>query len=383
MSVKPRHILVFADWYLPGFRAGGPIRSLASLVHSLPEYQFYIVTRHCDHHDTTPYEGVATQQWVQRSANEQVMYMDEKKLDGKRIYEIIQSREWDVIYLNSLFSPRFTQWPLRVCRFLRIKQKVLLAPRGMLQPSALAVKPVKKKVFLIWARWGGLYRGIHWHATSAQEAEEIKKHWGRKVPVHIAPNLSMPPPVVSNHPEKNPGELKLLTLARISPEKGIAEALHYLKAAGLQGLVEWNLYGALQNESYILHCKALAQQIPHVRITFHGELPYAQIHEIMGQHHLMYLPTPGENYGHAIADALVSGMPCLISDRTPWQRLREAGAGWSLPLSEKYFAAALNEALQMDDSAYRMMCRSATQYGREVVRNENALQAARQLFQYI
>jgi hypothetical protein len=36
-------------------------------------------------------------------------------------------------------------------------------------------------------------------------------------------------------------------------------------------------------------------------------------------------------------------VPALISDQTPWRGLKQAGAGWDLPLDEAAFATALQE----------------------------------------
>ncbi len=49
---------------------------------------------------------------------------------------------------------------------------------------------------------------------------------------------------------------------------------------------------------------------------------------------LFLLPTAGENFGHAIFEALSSGVPALISDQTPWRGLAEAKAGFDLALAE-------------------------------------------------
>jgi len=57
---------------------------------------------------------------------------------------------------------------------------------------------------------------------------------------------------------------------------------------------------------------------------------------------LFLLPTGGENFGHAIFEALCCGVPALISDRTPWRGLAARKAGWDLPLSDaSAFVAAL------------------------------------------
>ena len=47
--MEKKKILVFIDWYLPGFRAGGPIRSCANLIsHLSDEFDFNIVTTDTD-----------------------------------------------------------------------------------------------------------------------------------------------------------------------------------------------------------------------------------------------------------------------------------------------------------------------------------------------
>ena len=43
--MQKKKILVFIDWYLPGYRAGGPIQSIANLVNHLDdELDISIVT---------------------------------------------------------------------------------------------------------------------------------------------------------------------------------------------------------------------------------------------------------------------------------------------------------------------------------------------------
>jgi glycosyltransferase involved in cell wall biosynthesis len=50
---------------------------------------------------------------------------------------------------------------------------------------------------------------------------------------------------------------------------------------------------------------------------------------------LFFLPTAGENFGHAIFEALSTGAPVLISDQTPWRGLAASMAGWDLPLTDR------------------------------------------------
>ena len=60
MSVRPK-VLVFVDWYSPGYKAGGPVRSMVNLVaHMNDSIDFHIVTSDTEYTESTPYEGITS-----------------------------------------------------------------------------------------------------------------------------------------------------------------------------------------------------------------------------------------------------------------------------------------------------------------------------------
>ena len=154
-----KNILVFIDWYLPGYKAGGPIQSIANLVGKMP-YQFWIVTSLYDHATDTPYDDVEEATWIKRRENEQIMYFGDGGPSGKALKALLTEREYDVIYLNSLFSTTYTLKPLWSAKKLDLTDKLILAPRGMLKSGALSVKSKKKTTFLAGAKTIGLFKGI-------------------------------------------------------------------------------------------------------------------------------------------------------------------------------------------------------------------------------
>ncbi|MFM7728751.1 MAG: hypothetical protein ACKO7B_18780, partial [Flavobacteriales bacterium] len=236
-----KKILVFADWFLPGYKAGGPIRSVANLVHTL-EFDFRIVTRITDHQSNEPYSGITPGIWTSHRTNVEVCYMFERDVNDAFLEKIFGEQPYDYIYFNSLFSPVFALRPLRMARKKGLASRCVLAPRGMLKPGALSVKATKKRIFLLTAQLFGLFKGIRWHATNEEEANEIKTHFGDACNVVVAPNLAT---VVDTTPlvaTKTAGELRLICIARISSEKGIREALQFLKAAKLEK-AECTFYG--------------------------------------------------------------------------------------------------------------------------------------------
>jgi glycosyltransferase involved in cell wall biosynthesis len=380
MEFRVPRILVFSDWFLPGFRGGGPIRSLANLV-ELVDAEFDIVTRSTDLHSDVPYPDIQEGVWIPWNQRTRVMYLSEQHMQPGRIRMLLQDREYDWFYLNSLFSPRFTLMPLQVLRDRGWSQKVILAPRGMLKPGALSVKSWKKKVFLFIAsrtnHFG--FRGIRWHATNEAEGHEIQSAFGT-VQVSVAPNLPHIPAQPISHPPKPEGELRLVCIARVSPEKGMLEGIRFLRDAGLGKGVTLDIYGTRQNVAYLQSCEEMARQVAGAHISFHGELEPALISGVLSEAHFFYLATWGENYGHAIIEALLHGVPVIISDRTPWKNLYDASAGWSLPLDTSAFTAVLRQAASLNGTAYAALCAGAFSYGSGHALNPAALAASQRLF---
>ena len=60
-------ILILIDWFLPAYKAGGPVRSVANLIENLKnDFEFKIVTGDRDLGDTSPFKDVKTNSWIQK-----------------------------------------------------------------------------------------------------------------------------------------------------------------------------------------------------------------------------------------------------------------------------------------------------------------------------
>ena len=57
---------------------------------------------------------------------------------------------------------------------------VILAPCGELSDGALSLKPLKKKLFLRYAKSVGLYDGVIWKGSFESEKNEIQIKWGMR-----------------------------------------------------------------------------------------------------------------------------------------------------------------------------------------------------------
>jgi glycosyltransferase involved in cell wall biosynthesis len=355
---RRRRILVVIPNYVPGYKSGGPVRSVEGLVAQLgEEATIRIVTSDRDLGDRSPYPDLATGIWhgVGRA---EVMYLSRRSY-RRRLGSIIADFETDVVYLNVLFSPTFALLPVRLARR---QAQVLLAPRGSLSGPALALKAWKKELFLTYVRRTRRLRDVTWLASTPGEADEIAAAFADATIV-VAPDLDAPPTTVPHQP-KQPDRLRVLFASRISPKKN----LHYLLSAlaRVRQPVALDVVGPIEDKHYWHTCLDLADRLPpEVTFRYRGMVPPERVMEAMADHDLFALPTLNENFGHAILEALTASTPVLISDRTPWRDLSAQHAGWDLSLEHpEQFVKVIEDCARMGEEEYSTLRKGAAEVAR-------------------
>ncbi len=89
MSSPRPVILCFVAYYLPGYRSGGPVRTIANFVeHFGDEFDIRIVTRDRDKLDASPYREVAVDSW-NAVGKAQVFYASKKLLSLRGIARLL------------------------------------------------------------------------------------------------------------------------------------------------------------------------------------------------------------------------------------------------------------------------------------------------------
>jgi glycosyltransferase involved in cell wall biosynthesis len=372
-AALPVRVLAATEYFLPGFRAGGPVRTLSNLAQLLAgRVEFAFITRDHDAFQAEPYPGIETDRWTGH-AGFPVWYASRAGMRSRALRAAVCAHEHDVLYLNSLWS-EFSRKLLVLRRRGRLPARpVVLAPRGELFPGALRVRTGRKLAWLAFARASGLLRGVLWEAPTEEEAALIRRHVGADARVAVAPN---PAATGSGHdfprPPKQPGELRALYLSRVSESKNLLEALHAL--AGVPGRVTFDIYGTIEREEYWQRCRRAMDALPaNVRAAYRGPVSPDRVEETLAGYHLFFVPTRGENFGHAIVEALTAGCPVLIGDQTPWRQLSRACAGWEVP-SEDVAAMrrALAQAIAMDGAEWSRWAEGARRYVRAAVRPDEA-----------
>jgi glycosyltransferase involved in cell wall biosynthesis len=371
ISLMPKEkLLIFVEHYLPGYKFGGPIRSVANLVSLLKEhYDIYVVTRDRDEGDTKAYEQVVIGEWLNKD-NYHLIYLPPQDVSVRRIKQILTERSYDFIYTNSLFSV-FTRILLLLSTWMGFK--LTIAPRGELHTGAIQLKSYKKIPYVGLVRLFSNNR-IIWHATDQQEVAAISQYFNRSkvrcVPIRFAPDL---PGGLSKRIGwmKQPGLLRLLSVARIARNKGLKFLLEIMQKMN-EGMVILDIYGPVVDPGYWAECQQLIKELPaNCSVSYKGEIVHAQVESVMQEADFLAMPTHGENFGHVIFEALSCGLPVLISDLTPWRRLSDKQAGWDLPLERDRWLGVLQQCLRMDLQTYGLLVAHACQVAKDYVDDES------------
>lgn len=383
-SYRPR-ILTFVSHYLPGYRAGGPLRTIESIVDRLhDEFDFRIVTRDRDVGDTSPYPNIKIATW-QKVGNAHVYYLPEDDLTSfTRLRQHINELEYDVVYLNSYFDTTTILY-LLLRRFKLVPNApVILAPRGELSEGARSLKSHKKMFYIWFAKMLRLHFRVLWHASSAQEKVEIEAIHPN-ADVHVALDLSSANLRQANdqqHREnqKEPGKATIVFLSRITPKKQLHVALEMLRH--VKGQMQFDIYGPIRDAAYWNRCQTIMETLPdNVSASYQGEIPHEHVVQTLSSYHLFFMPTLSENYGQVILEALVAGCPVLISDTTPWRDLETKHVGWDVDLNDQRgFINVLNNVVAMDDATFKEWSKHARHFGQNKLIDEKVVNANRRLF---
>lgn len=343
-------------------------------------YDVFIFTGDRDLGDTRPYAGIQRNTWTLYDQRIKVYYSSPNNLNWKKIKTLIEQISPDFIYLNSMFSKYFSVYPLLMKRREKIASKVILAPRGMLKDSALSFKSFKKRLFLTLLRTIQVQKGICFQATDTTEVSDIKKYFGEDASVKYVPNFPGAQQAFLPVENKEVGSLKIIFVGRVHPIKSLDFLLRCLQQ--VKGKVVLTVVGSIEDIAYKKKCDELIRQLPStITVTFTGDTPHHQLEELLLAHHLFCLPTQGENFGHAIFEALAAGRPVLVSDQTPWRGLAAAGAGWDLSLNDSSsFVAAIEIIAAMDSGELNKWCKRAWQYCHSYIEKSNIKEQYTKIF---
>jgi glycosyltransferase involved in cell wall biosynthesis len=387
-------ILCFVDYYLPGFKAGGPIKTITGMVERMgEEYEFYIVTRDRDFKDDQPYSNIQINSW-NTVGKAKVYYISPDKFTFRNLYRLMAGISYDVLYLNSFFSFRATILPILVRLLSHTKKTVILAPRGEFSPGALKIKFLKKIIYIKIFVLSMIGREFTFQVSSLNEAENISTTLGNNYQLFnkivITGNIIIAPDIISNayfvsrnfelHHEE---PLRIVFLSRISRKKNLDYLLNFLRSVSCELIV--NIYGTQEDREYWRDCEKLITMLPSNILAFYGGgVAPENVPAIFAANDLFVFPTRGENFGHVVLESLSVGTPVILSDQTPWQSDPD-GAVEIIPLSRpKDYVVAIERWASFDRDQLQQRRQAALRYADHYITSNSdlALEANRNMFQY-
>ncbi|WP_144478293.1 glycosyltransferase family 4 protein [Cytobacillus oceanisediminis] len=362
-----KNVLIIGP-YLPGKYFGGPVKSLLNLVETLSDYfNFYVVTGDRDLNAKEIYNDVEIGSWNQ-VGKARVFYVPKGK-EFKYIRFILKEIDYDLVYTSSFFSKKSII--IQMLKYLNIiKKPVIVAPRGEFSSGALAIKSAKKKFFLKIYKLLKVSRNLSYTCTSKNDKQDILNVLGNNNKINIAENIiSGDLEVGKSVREKKSGYLKIATVSRISKIKNIDYSLRLLQLIDNNEVsyeeIVFDIYGPLEDRNYWDECLSISGNLSEkIIVNYKGPVDYSEVIKILSNYHIFLFPTKGENFGHVIQEAFLSGCPVITSDQTPWRDLEELEVGHDIALeNQEGFIGAIKQYLYMKDKEYRLTSINAYRYG--------------------
>ena len=374
-NIKKPKILIFSDYYLPGYKSGGGMRTIVNMIDRFNDkFDFWIITRdHDGKLDKKQYKNVKINEW-NNVRNAKVFYLSKDNVRISKLRELILEVKPDSIYTNSFFAT-LAIYVLKLRKLGLIPDiSITVAPCGELSSGSLKLKSTKKKFFVNLSKLIGLYQNVIWKASSDLEKAEIEQIKGKGGKIFISPDL--PPQTIFDDYdqklklEKEKGHAKMVFLSRFMRKKNFKWLLENLFE--VKGKLEIDIFGPLEDEEYWNKCREIIGKLPeNIEVEYKESVPFEQVLNVLFKYHFFILPTISENFGHVFLEALATGCPLIISDRTPWLNLENKEIGWDIPLeTPKKWLQVINHCISMDNVDYQLLSQNTRKFSVEWLKDK-------------
>lgn len=262
----------------------------------------------------------------------------------------------DLVHVHGLWRVHFAQ-ATRAAR--RAGVPVIVTVHGMLHPPALRQRKAFKRVARSLFQDEVLRTARCLHATASEEADEIRLR-GYDRPIAVIPwGVDMPDGDRVDGPSTSPiadDRRVLLFLGRLHPTKGL-ETLLRAWARVFRSVPSWRLVLAGYDEGhYRARLTALGGELGlGDSLSFTGPVAGDDRERLLTGAQVLVLPSPSENFGFVVPEALARGVPVIATEGAPWSSLKTEGCGWWIPVGVEPLAATLAEALSRSPDTLRDM----------------------------
>lgn len=253
----------------------------------------------------------------------------------KNLYSDIKEFNPDIIHMHGIWSLNSI-----IISIIRRRYPVVISPRGMLDPWAIAQSRFKKEIFWNLLEKRNIQKCTTVHALCDSERNAIADLIAGRVDIITVPNgINIPPQIESIKTLRNRSRYQsdkfLLSISRLHPKKGLLEMIEAyavlpdeiqsqfrLKLAGPK---EGNYWKLLNQKIIDL---GLVSRIELLGPTFGGEKE-----ELLINASAFILPSKSEGLPMAILEAWSYGLPVIMTKECNLQEAFGCGAAYEISSS--------------------------------------------------
>jgi len=262
------------------------------------------------------------------------------------------AQDYDIAHIHALFSP------VSSCAAAVLRQRglpYLLRPLGTLDPADLQKKKSLKQIYAAVLERPNLAGAAAIHFTSAQEAV-VSERFGTQTPEVVLPlGVSAPTLPATEINVRDRFDIPrdrplLLFMSRLDPKKGLDLLFPALETLQREGS-DFHLLLCGANPQDRQYEQSIYDQVAQSplrdRTTLTGFVSGDLKAALIAAADLFVLPSYYENFGIAVAEAMLAGLPVVISNQVYiWKDIDQSESGWVCECSVSSLTAQLREALK-------------------------------------
>lgn len=343
-------LILFCRYFPPAKKAGGPILSISNLVFSLSSKGLGVkIFAGSKDLCGSSLDSGETLRWTEKVAPAEVVYVPTwRKLDILIKLAAAGKLSDRVVYFNDLFAVE-TLLGLILAK-LGFVGRVVIAPRGQLLNAAVNHKPFRKRLFLAFATRIG--SGALFHSTSQAESKSIATYFSRSR-VYEIQNIGR----VLAGVEFGQRDFRntIFMVGRVVRHKrielGIRLAAGFFKRTHKR--MKLVIAGFIEDREYYKSAIELARKSD-VDVNFLGNVDFDTIASVYKSSLCLLSCSCSENYGHALHEALGSGVPVVLTGQTPLSSLGDIPeSGVTYFASEQHGVQCLVELNELTELEYK------------------------------
>jgi glycosyltransferase involved in cell wall biosynthesis len=364
-------ILHVVPTYLPAVRYGGPIYSVHALCQNLATagHDVHVFTTSVDgpHDSDVPHDGPVERDGVQ------VHYSRSRWL--RRLYYSAdlaaqlsaRTKQFDVVHLHSVFL-----FPTLAGARASVRAKVpyVLSPRGMLVRELIERRSGStKRGWIRFFERANLSHAARIHLTSKEEERALLDLGLALAPASIIPNGVDAPSIISADAVSPDVRaliaegFDILSFGRISWKKGLDRLIEAMVALPdatilIAGNDEDGLAPKLRSAAEQLGVGDRLRLLPR-------QIGETDKEALFAAARIFVLPSLSENFGNVVAEAMIRGVPVVVTERVGAAEVVEASGGGVVAGSGPHDLAAALASLLASNDRLATMGAAGARYARE------------------